>query len=599
MHFLELQAPTLFQHEASCSQAVQTAKNIVADIGVNAAAKSSGLVKFSKSRLGNAERDAHRQFQSRNLRLPIPLAAVGEDDSSTKQPGLRLKDWGSFLLRRNLWHLVTGLQNPDKEREAHIWQDFWSKFEEHHPEHNIFSLARQGVVNLSRTCALAFHGDEGRGRKKQAFFVCNWYSLLGRGVEAARRMQQQQKIKQKYLKQKVNYMGHVYCSRFLCGVLPKHLYKEKETALSNLFRFAATETQAALQEGFIDSQGVKYHFACVAVTGDWPFLQKCGSLERTFSTLPKKLPTSDAAPVCKGICHLCLAGRGPYPFENLVSSEPSWLSTLYQESPFREIPAFATVAHTPGELEALFRFDIWHSFHLGVGKNFLGSAIAMATDYFPGNTIDERFHNMSLCVNDWCRLHGEHLYINQLTKDMINWPTRKDYPTGGWSKGSTTTVLLRWFVSWSAGVNSDDILFIKVKEAAQFIDQAFTLLYHNDDVWLESNLAKRIGQMGVNFLKRYAECALISNHRGMCLFILMPKLHSLQHIFLLDLLHGASKHSHCLHPLCFGAQMSEDFIGRTSRLARRTHPKTVMTRVTLRYLTKALQEYVNEGYLQN
>lgn len=92
----------------------------MADIGVNAAAKSSGLVKFSNSCLGNAERDAHRQFKSRNLRLPIPLAAVGEEESSAMQPALRLKDWGSFLLRRNLWHLVTGLKNPDKKREAHI-----------------------------------------------------------------------------------------------------------------------------------------------------------------------------------------------------------------------------------------------------------------------------------------------------------------------------------------------------------------------------------------------------------------------------------------------------------------------------------------------
>eukprot|EP00435_Cladocopium_sp_Y103_P065530 s3_g27.t1 len=509
--------------KAACSQAVQTAKNIVADIGVKAAAKSSGLVKFSQSRLGNAERDAHRQFKSRNLRLPIPLAAVGEEEGSAMQPALRLKDWGSFLLRRNLWHLVTGLQNPDKKREAKIWEDFWGKFEKHHPEHEIFSLARQGVVNLSRTCAVAYHGDEGRGRKKQAFFVCNWYPLLGRGVEAARRIQQQQKVKQKYLKQKVNYMGHVYCSRFLCGVLPKHLYKENEKALLDLFQFSARETQAALQEGFLDPEGVKHHFACVAVTGDWPFLQKCGSLERTFASLPKKLPKGNKAPECRGICHLCLAGRSPYAFENLVSLEPSWLGTLYQESPFRQIPAFSSVAHTPGELEAMFRFDIWHSFHLGVGKNVLGSAIAMAADLFPGGNIDDKFENLSVCVKEWCKLHGEQLYITQITKDTINWPTRKDYPSGGWSKGSTTTVLLRWFVSWSAGVDSDDILFIKVKEACQFIDEAFTLLYRNDDVWLESNLAKRIGQLGVDFLKRYAECALLANNRALCLFILMPK----------------------------------------------------------------------------
>lgn len=50
---------------------MQTARNIVADVGQAAASVSGGLVEFSGCSDGNAERDAHRFFSRYNLRLPL------------------------------------------------------------------------------------------------------------------------------------------------------------------------------------------------------------------------------------------------------------------------------------------------------------------------------------------------------------------------------------------------------------------------------------------------------------------------------------------------------------------------------------------------
>ena len=75
-----------------------------------------------------------------------------------------------------------GLLRPDPSREKAIWSDFWAKFEKAQPEHEVFSLARAGTIQLSNAAAVVYHGDEGRGRKKQPFLVTSFKSCLGRGL---------------------------------------------------------------------------------------------------------------------------------------------------------------------------------------------------------------------------------------------------------------------------------------------------------------------------------------------------------------------------------------------------------------------------------
>ena len=61
--------------------------------------------------------------------------------------------------------MLCGLLRPDPSREKAIWSDFWAKFEKAQPEHEVFSLARAGTIQLSNAAAVVYHGDEGRGRK--------------------------------------------------------------------------------------------------------------------------------------------------------------------------------------------------------------------------------------------------------------------------------------------------------------------------------------------------------------------------------------------------------------------------------------------------
>ncbi|CAK9047324.1 Uncharacterized protein SCF082_LOCUS26538 [Durusdinium trenchii] len=593
--------------EVPCKHAVSSAKNIIKDIGTEVAERlSGGLVKFSSSNWGNHERDAHRQFKKLKLRLPIQLANVRPKENGQKTfKALRLRDWLAFFLERNLWHQLAGLSQPNEHREECIWEQFWELYRQEAPQHEIFQLAARGEISLRRTCAVCFHGDEGRGKKKTPFFVCSFRSFLGKGsdVAAKHRMSTGSKGKQPFCRMKVNVKGHVFTTRLLCGVLPKAQYQQNEAWLQDLFAFAASEAEYVLRHGMQAPNGKTYRMALCGVSGDWPFLAKVGSLDRSFAALPKKLRTKNGdLAQCRGICHICLAGKcnggrpSPWPFEDLARDTPSWIDTMGDESPFKKLPHFARVAHTEGQLEDLFRYDIFHTWHLGIGKTFMSSAITLASWYFPGTTLEERFGNLSQAVLSWCRLNHEHLYITHISKDTVNWDAN-EFPTGGWSKGSTTTVLARWFAAWSLEVETSDGLFIATRRAAACINEFLTGLFQEDDVWLSSAVATRVGQKGVEFLHHYVSAAVLAYRGNRFLFPFMPKHHAFQHLCLVDLVLKARKQSHVLSPLVFSTQMDEDFIGRQSRTSRRVHASTVIERVTLRYLTLAHAEFVRAGFL--
>ena len=92
-----------------------------------------------------------------------------------------------FLLNHNLWHVTTGLQNPNPPRSEAQWEKFWSLYRQENGNHQIFARADRGEIDLRRTAAILVHGDEGRGRRRQAFFVCSFHSILGKGSSVADR----------------------------------------------------------------------------------------------------------------------------------------------------------------------------------------------------------------------------------------------------------------------------------------------------------------------------------------------------------------------------------------------------------------------------
>ncbi|CAE7212401.1 unnamed protein product [Symbiodinium sp. CCMP2592] len=581
--------------QAACSSAVRTARNVVRDFG-DAAASSGGLIQLSKCSDTNAERDTHRLLTKRlhlSLETYVPLRSVTQNGN--KLTILHLQDWMRFLLQKNCFHIVTGLVRPDEARQEAILHHFWKNFELSHSSHPIYDLARQGKVVLERTAPILFHGDEGRGRRRQPFLVTSWSSILGRGTAPSDRFRKKHGIRNKFIKHRTNFIGHSFTNRFLQAGWPKKAYEE-ESAFDRLLRCCKRDNDVMLHEGLVDKRTGKRYFAIVlAVVGDWQWLVKAGKLARSYNHVVKN--TAKQAKHPEGICHLCQAGQKDQPFETFQTRSPGWLQTFCVQDPFLDARTpLATLPHMPGQAATLFKYDVFHTCHLGICKALVGSGLALLSLTFPGRGKDARMEQVSNNFMEWCKNSGRQPLLTKLTKESILWDTNADYPVGSWYKASLSTTLCEYIEDVTKDKTFQDVLLMKCSEAVQALNKFLTGLYEAD-VFLTSEQAYTLGEYGLLFLRRYSFCAGEAARQGRCLFLILPKMHCLQHICLQDLVLASRRFSLVLNPLCFSVQLCEDYVGRNSRASRRVHPTTCTLRVAQRHLQLAYSKYIAAGYL--
>lgn len=168
--------------EAPCTNAIRTAQSIVADVaalgdGVGDGQamdllSENGIGALASCRLHHSEHDLHKVIRDFDLELPIPLYKVPGQDFEA----LHIRDWISLILRKDLWHTLSGLDKPDPERCRRIWRDFWCKYRQQNGGHPIFEMEAKGLIKLENSAACLFHGNEGRGKKRRNH-TCDEYVL--------------------------------------------------------------------------------------------------------------------------------------------------------------------------------------------------------------------------------------------------------------------------------------------------------------------------------------------------------------------------------------------------------------------------------------
>ena len=577
--------------EASCASAVRVARNVVRDFG-REAARRTGLEQLSRCNVNSAEKETNRLLCKRyKLSLPICMSHLPSEDTGKGPPCLKMRHWLSFLLRKRCFHILVGLQKPDEPREEAILHGFWEEFRKTCQDHPVFGLERAGQLVLSRTVPLLWHGDEGRGRRRSPFLVTSYHSVLGKGIRPG--VAKSQHKPKPYIRLKPNFLGHSYTHRFLHTAMPKKLYEEPEVFASILADFA--EEAVHLHTAGVEHPRtkVRYHACILGITGDWAFLHKAGGLKRSYNNVVKG-PQEIANPV--GICHLCLAGRRGYDFEEIQSRNPSWLSTFCTETPFQGPSPLRRLLHCPDREACLYRFDLWHSYHLGVGKSFVASGVAVYSEFLGGRSKDARLEKVEAEFFDWCKANGHAPILTRLSKDTISWDTNNSFPIGSWYKGGITTAMSLFLQDTLAALEHPDPTLQLVKEAAEAINGCIAGLY-SEDVFMPASRAHELGELGLRFLRRYQTLAKQAVEASRTFWILLPKHHALHHLFLQDLVLASQSSPTVLNPVCFSVQMSEDFIGRNSRTSRRVHPSLCSQRVIERHLQLAYREYVKQGYL--
>eukprot|EP00435_Cladocopium_sp_Y103_P057691 s983_g20.t1 len=508
---------------ASCAAAIRTARNFVADVGETAASRSAGLVRLAQRSEKNSERDTQRLMVNQfGLSLPIPKWELRCKDVSV--PVLRLRDWVNYLLAGNHWHIVTGLVRPDWKREEAILNAFWNQYRVQEPNHPIFEKERLGEVRLSHCAPLLFHGDEGRGRKRSPFLVCSFYSILGRGM-----LNRQKPGKAPYLKQLPNFHGHTYTSRFLFAALPKHMYTGAASEIfDGLMELATDEVDFMFNVGLQDQYRGNARACLLNITGDWPWLAKSGNIARSFLNVQKHRE----AAACKGVCHLCKGGQPGYPYEEIGTRTPAWLGSLFSDDPFKTPPPFLRVAHVAGQGQALWFFDVFHTWHLGCAKHFLGSVLVLLAEREPQSNIELRFEALTQKYLGWCKQRSKRAFVSKLTKEFVNYPTTQSYPTGSWHKGALSTTLMDFveelFLAEGWNDNDDGQMLRMAGEAAVQANSFLRSLYMAD-VWMQPSAARAAAEYGLRFLRRYGALAKLAFNSGRTLWVESMIQRTIQH----------------------------------------------------------------------
>eukprot|EP00435_Cladocopium_sp_Y103_P014993 s3001_g3.t1 len=383
-----------------------------------------------------------RRYQ---LCLPVKISAIN------KTPGVRytgefevikLRDWCKFHLEYNTWHVMVGLHKPHPEREQRILTEFWKRYRQFRPHHEIWQMIDEYKIDTSRLCPMVLHGDEGRGRKRAPYLVCSYHSYMGFGTSAANSARKSKP----FVSMKLNYAGNSHIHRMLTCVLPKML--KDEVAFKDLLKFMADDSLDMIRSGVQSPHdGQTYRIAVLQVVGDWMFLQKAGSLARSYANVEKRPRGRNACP--KGICHLCRAGQLDIPFEDLRMNA-RWTETMHDptDDVFVGEPVFLQLPHDAFKPASFFTYDLWHAFHLGVGKTFTGSVLAMLSMQMSGGNIESRFEQLTQLYLDFCdRVHTSP-YMLGITKEGIGWPDTNTYPNSQWSKGHITTLMMQFLENY-------------------------------------------------------------------------------------------------------------------------------------------------------
>ena len=579
--------------------AIRTAKGVVDDIGLASASKSGGLTELAMVSENHSERDGHHVIAKKfNLSLPLKTTTL------MKAPGInypgdltviRLKDWMTFIVRHNVIHMMVGLYNSDKDREGAILRKFWENYRVVQPNHMMWTLVDSGQLDTSRTIPLLLHGDEGRGRKRCPFLVLSWHSVLGFGTDLANKTRKFRP----YLCQKLNYCESTHVHRMIGAALPK--MHHDDLALQDLLQVMANDAIQMMEEGVLDDQGNRFHAVCLHAVGDWAWLQKAGRLQRTYNNCPKRPLKADSLP--KGFCHLCRAGQKNIHWENYREYDPInppvWYRTMHTEDPWNaDFPSpLNQIPFVPGEKASFYAFDLFHSYHLGVGKSFVAAALALASERMLAGSVDDRLALLTEAYHRWCEEKHDKQYLSHISKASLGWPDSSTYPNGQWAKGHVTTALTNFFIDWvtTQDVPNDHLLAL-TKEAAESISNCLRKLY-SSDVWLEKALANSIADDGLRFLNLYRKLSFRSFSAGRALFAHMPKGHAMAHVFY-SLKVSAVRHHVSFSPLTVSVQADEDYIGKVSRLSRRTNATQAIKRVIERSLMASYKHWRSLGFLK-
>ncbi|CAL1132680.1 unnamed protein product [Cladocopium goreaui] len=269
--------------------------------------------------------------------------------------------------------------------------------------------------------------------------------------------------------------------------------------------------------------------------------------------------------------------------------KPGWVS------PLRNLPT----ADDPKYI----RIDPAHTYAIdGIGKSYLASSIIllMHMGWFGNGPIDDKFKNAFSRFMAYCEAHGKNTSITEFSHKVFKLPQNSlnGYPAG-LGKGHDAAVVSAWLdeelcsaPATFAGPQFNELLEV-LRWSSNGINRFWRLQY-NAGLWVTRADTELLVRDCFIFCDEYSTLATLCARAGYPLFKIRPKLHMMCHLGL-DLKHALLQYPDAQWFLSISTYMTwsdEDFIGRISRISRRTSPLTAADRTITRALALYRRQWI-------
>ena len=232
--------------------------------------------------------------------------------------------------------------------------------------------------------------------------IMSWQCTLGNGTSKSELLPEAMQDEC----QRLNFLGHPELTRFMSFCALRETYTDDPQVLVDALNYITLDLQSCLREGInvtFCGASIRIRLACLAVKGDWPWLIECGNLVRHFRRAAKR-HESDIAN--SGICHFCCAG-----YQGIPCSDPTpqaqWIETCGSAASMvaweEPSPALLNLPHDPETPAMLYRPDLFHNWHLGIGQAFVAAALVIVSKMCCGSSIPKQFESLTTLWRSWCR----------------------------------------------------------------------------------------------------------------------------------------------------------------------------------------------------
>lgn len=91
-----------------------------------------------------------------------------------------------------------------------------------------------------------------------------------------------------------------------------------------------------------------------------------------------------------------------------------------------------------------WKADLWHTVHLGMGKDFCASSLVLISQILPGSNVDLRFEALSQLYKQFCKHARLTKYINKIDTSTVGGAGKNDEPGASWNKAHVTANMLKF-----------------------------------------------------------------------------------------------------------------------------------------------------------